>query len=146
MGLPRISEVGKLWKDPELKYISTGKAVCDLGIVFNKRTKTENGGWQDAGSLFVRGTLWDKYAENAAETLSKGDQVLVTGELHMREYEKNDGTKGQSLELKIYEIGPALKWNPAKIARADRLSQSSGPADDPWASNPPLTSDEEPPF
>lgn len=133
--LPKITEVAKLWADPEIRWTSTGKAVATIPLVFSKRTKTENGGWKDAGSLFVRGTLWDDYAQNAVDTLSKGDSVLVTGELMQREYEK-DGQKRQSLELRIYDIGPALKWGPAKISRAERSSKTGGmPADDPWASD-----------
>ena len=146
MALPKITEVGKLFADPEIRWTATGKAVATIPIVFSKRTKTEAGGWQDAGTLFIRGTLWDQYAQNAVDSLSKGDSVLVTGEIFEREWEDKEGNKRKTLELKIYDIGPALKWNPAKISRADRSSQSAGPVDDPWASNPPLDSEDSPPF
>jgi single-strand DNA-binding protein len=141
MGLPRISEVGKLWADPTIRYTAQGKAVTTVPLVFSKRKKDDTTGkWEDAGTLFVRGTLWEQYAEHAANSLTKGDTVLVTGELEQREYEK-DGEKRQSLELRIYDIGPALKWAPVNIQRADRSSQSGPPADDPWSS-----SDDQAPF
>lgn len=134
--LPKISEVGRLWDDPTIRWTPSGKAVVTVPLVFSKRKKTESGSWEDVGSLFVRGTLWDQYAQNVADSLSKGDSVLVSGELAEREYEK-DGEKRKSLELKIFDIGPTLKWGPVKIARAERSSGESwsSASDDPWASD-----------
>jgi single-strand DNA-binding protein len=136
MSLPRIQEVGRLWNDVELRYTSTGKAVCNLPIVFSKRVKDrETGEWRDAGSLFVKGTAWEKLAEHCAESLSKGDEIFVSGELSMREYDRKDGSKGQSLELQVYEVGPSLRWNPAKLSRATRSGETSSTpqVDDPWS-------------
>lgn len=149
MGLPRINgEVARLWKAPELRFTPAGKAVCELPLVFNKRKQDADGTWQDAGSMFVRGTVWDKAAEHCAEGLYKGDDVIVTGELSVREFERKDGSKGQSVELRVYEIGASMKWNAVKIVRAERSSgggrPSSAPTDDPWGDVPPPT--EEPPF
>jgi single-strand DNA-binding protein len=146
--LPKISEVGKLWAEPELRFTPGGKAVCSIPLVFSKSKKTENGGWVDDGTFWVRGTVWDTQAENCAETLSKGDKVLVIGELCEREYEdKKTGEKRKSLDLKIFDIGPSLKFNPAKISRAERGSQQQGAqANDPWGSAPATDSDEEIPF
>jgi single-strand DNA-binding protein len=139
--LPKIAEVGKLWADPELRYTPAGKAVCTLPLVFSKSKKTENGGWTDDGTFWVRGTVWDTQAENCAEALSKGDKVLVIGELAEDEYEdKKTGEKRKSIKLKVFDIGPSLKFNSAKISRADRGSQTEAPAADPWAS------DEQAPF
>jgi single-strand DNA-binding protein len=133
--LPKIAEVGKLWADPELRYTPAGKAVCSLPLVFSKSKKTDNGGWVDDGTFWVRGTVWDTQAENCAEALSKGDKVLVIGELCEREYEdKKTGEKRKSMDLKVFDIGPSLKFNSATISRAERLSKQGAPADDPWAS------------
>jgi single-strand DNA-binding protein len=134
--LPKIAEVGKLWAEVELRYTPAGKAVATLPLVFSKSKKTDNGGWVDDGTFWVRGTVWDTQAENCAETLSKGDKVLVIGELCEREYEdKKTGEKRKSMDLKIFDVGPSLKFNSAKISRADRLSQAEAPASDPWASD-----------
>lgn len=145
MGLPRINgEVAKLWKDPELKYVPSGKAVCELPLVFNKRRKNQDGTWEDAGSMFVRATAWEGMAENCANTFSKGDNVIVSGELSVREYDRKDGSgKGQSIELRVYEIGPSLRWSEAKIQRIERRSDdTSGGSDDPWSNT--ATADEAP--
>lgn len=138
--LPRIAEVGRLWKDPEIRYTPQGKAVCTLPLVFSKRKKGDDGKWVDDASLFVRGTVWDQQAEHAANSLSKGDNVFVTGELFQREYDDKEGQKRQSLELRVYEVGPSMKWNDVEVRRVERSSQSGAPADDPWAN----TADEAP--
>jgi single-strand DNA-binding protein len=145
MSLPRINgEVARLTQDPELRFTAGGKAVVTVNLAFNKRRKNEQTGkWEDAGSMFLRGTAWEQFAENIAESLSKSDDVIVSGELSMREYERKDGTKGQSLELAIFAIGPNLKTASAKVNRADRRSGSGAPADDQWGSAP---ASEEPPF
>jgi single-strand DNA-binding protein len=148
--LPKVAEVGKLWKDPELRFTPAGKAVCDIPLVFSKRKKTDAGGYVDAGTFWVHGTVWDQCAENCAETLAKGDQVIVMGELYEDEYtDKKTNEKRKSVKLRIYDIGPILKWNSAKINRAERSSRDDTPPDeDPWASAPApsLDSGEEPPF
>jgi single-strand DNA-binding protein len=132
--LPKINEVGKLWDSPELRFTPTGKAVCTLPLVFSKSKKTDNGGWTTEGEFWVRGTVWDKQAENCAESLEKGDRIFVTGELVERKYTDREGNERKVLDLKVFEVGPSLKNFPVKISRAERASQSGGmPAEDPWA-------------
>lgn len=133
MGLPRVTEVAKLWKDPELRYTPSGKAVCELPLLFVKRARNDAGQWEDVAQMWVRGTVWDRAAEHAAESLSKGDEVLVSGELSTREFERKGGSKGTSVEMRVFEIGPSLRWGPAKVSRAERSSQSKPQgSDDPW--------------
>jgi single-strand DNA-binding protein len=149
MSLPKIQgETARLWDDPQLRFTKGGKAACSLPLVFNKRKKNQDGEWEDAGSVFVRGTAWDQLGENCAESLAKGDEVIVTGELSVREFERNDGSKGQSLELNVYAIGPSLRFNTVKVNRVERGSskpQASGTPDgDPWPTAP--ANDEQAPF
>jgi single-strand DNA-binding protein len=139
--LPKIAEVGRLTADPEIRYTSGGKAVATVNLVFSNRKKTDAGGWVDDGVLFLRGTLWESYAENVANSLVKGDQVLVSGQIFQRDWETKDGQKRTNIELKIFDIGPVMKWNEVKIQRAERSSQQ--PADDPWTTG---GIDEQPPF
>lgn len=141
MSLPKIQgETARLWAEPELRYSPQGKAVCSVPLVFSKRKKNTQGVWEDAGSMFVRGTAWEQLGENCAESLTKGDEVIVTGELSVREFERNDGSKGQSLELNVYAIGPSLRFNTVKVNRVERGTakpQGSGsPAGDPWPTAP----------
>jgi len=142
MGLPRVSgEIARLWDEPELRFTPQGKAVCSVPLVFNKRKKAADGTWQDAGSMFVRGTAWEQMGENCAETLSKSDEVVVSGELSVREFERSDGSKGQSIELNIWAIGPNLARATARVNKVERgggevgnrqPAYAAGSSQDPW--------------
>jgi single-strand DNA-binding protein len=120
--------------------------------VFNKRRKLPDGTWEDGGSLFVRATVWDQMAEHCAECLDKGHDVIVSGELSQREYEKSDGSKGQSLDLRIDDLGPSMRNATVKVNKVSRSSDggfggsSSAAADDPWGSAPASGDSEMPPF
>lgn len=143
MSLPKIHDTARLWGDVELRFTPGGKAVATVPLVFNKRTKNSSTGeWEDSGSLFVRGTAWEQLAENCAESLVKGTEVLVSGELSQREYERTDGTKGTSLELNIYSIGPALNRATAKLTKNGNgvggAASAKPPASAPAAEDPPF--------
>ena len=156
MGLPRINgEVGRLWADPELRFTPAGKAVASVPLVFKKSKKDADGVWQDVGEMWVRGTAWDQLGENVVESLSKSDEVIVSGELSVREFERSDGSKGQSVELNIWAIGPNLARATAKVNKTSRgdggnrqPAYSGGPSSDPWGAGPdtPSTDDSLPPF
>jgi single-strand DNA-binding protein len=147
VNLPKIQgETARLYAEPELRFTQGGKAVCSLPLVFSKRKKNDQGVWEEAGSMFVRGTAWDQLGEHAGESLAKGDEVIVTGELSVREFERKDGSKGQSVELNVYAVGPSLRWGPAKLQRAERGSASSSAGADPWAGTPAATEDDSAPF
>lgn len=107
--LPVMSGEMRLARDPELKFTQNGKAVCNLVLVANDRRRNDNGVYEDSETLFIRGAVWEKTAENCAESLVKGDLVVVTGKPHIREYEA-EGQKRQSIEMKIIEIGPSLRF------------------------------------
>lgn len=127
MSLPRVQgELARLTKDVEIRYTPAGKAVATVDLAFNKRTKDrETGEWQDAGTMFVRGTAWEQLGENCMNSLSKGDEVIVSGELSVREYERKEGGTGYSVELNIYAIGPNLRTCTAKVSRATREGSES---------------------
>lgn len=137
MALPKINETARLAAPPELRYTNNGRAVCSLRLVFSKRKlNRQTNQWEDAGELWVNGTAWEQLGENIAESgLDKGSEVLVSGELSQREYERKDGSKGTSLELNIYAIGPSLRSATATVNKASRGGQGgpSGQQDDPWA-------------
>lgn len=127
MGLPRVQgELARLTKDVEIKFTPSGKAVATVDLAFNKRTKDrDTGEWQDAGTMFVRGTAWEQLGENCMESLSRGDEVIVSGELSVREYDRKEGGKGHSVELNIYAIGPNLRGATVKVKRATREGAGS---------------------
>lgn len=137
--LPSVTIDGRLVADPELRFTAGGKAVCSMRVAASDSKKDDAGNWQTTEQVFIGVSLWENEAEAAAEAFQKGDQVLVTGRLYEREYDKNDGTKGRSLELKFPTVAKKVS-----APRADRSSTRPAPADDPWASVAPRA--DEPPF
>ena len=89
--------VGNLTRDPELRHTPSGTAVTTLRIAVNDRVKRGEE-WQDAAYYFDV-TVWGRTAENCAQYLAKGRPVAVQGKLTWREWDAQDGTKRQSVEV-----------------------------------------------
>lgn len=124
MGLPTVTGTGTLTADPELRFVTSGKAVVSVNIAHNERYK-KDGEWVDGGTTFLRGSVWGDYAENVAESLSKGTQVTYTGTLKQREYETREGEKRTVFELGINEIGPTLRFATAQVLKAALVKPGS---------------------
>ena len=147
-GETALTIVGNLSADPELRFTQGGAAVASFTVAstprrFDKAAKE----WKDGEALFLRCSAWRQLAENVAESLSKGDRVVVTGTLNQRSYETREGEKRTVIELQVEEIGPSLRFASAKVLRSERGSRSAaarGGGDDPWAAG--NGGQDEPPF
>jgi single-strand DNA-binding protein len=89
--------VGNLTRDPELRHTPSGTAVTTLRIAVNDRVKRGEE-WTDAAYYFDV-TVWGRTAENCAQYLAKGRPVGVQGKLTWREWDAQDGTKRQAVEV-----------------------------------------------
>ena len=67
--------------------------------------------------MFLNCSVWRQAAENAAESLSKGMRVVVTGRLKSRSYETREGEKRTVFEVDVDEVGPSLRYATAKVTR-----------------------------
>ena len=94
----RVVLVGNLTKDPELRHTPSGTAVCKLRLAVNTRQKDAQGNWGDKPNYFDV-TVWGNQGESCAQFLSKGRPVGVDGRLDWREWEAQDGTKRQAVEI-----------------------------------------------
>jgi single-strand DNA-binding protein len=122
-----ITVVGNLTNDPELRFTPSGAAVAGFTVASTPRTlDRESGQWKDGDPLFLRCSVWRQYAENVAESLTKGMQVIVQGRLKQRSYETREGEKRTVVELDVDEIGPCLKFATAKVSKASRGSGGGG--------------------
>ena len=143
-GETNITVIGNLTDDPELKFTPSGAAVANFTVASTPRTfDRQTNEWKDGDALFLRCAAWRQLAENVAESLTKGQRVIVTGALRVRQYERQDGSKGTSVELNVDEVGPSLRFATAKTTKATRSSTSGGgygggggSTPDPWASGP----------
>ena len=98
-----LTLVGNLTRDPEVKYLQNGTAVCELGLAINEKTKNASGEWVES-AIFVDVTCWQKDAENAAKYLSKGSSILVDGRLKMDTWTDRTGGEKRS-KLKVTANG-----------------------------------------
>lgn len=93
----RVVLLGNVTRDPELRYISSGTAVTDIGLAVNDRRKNASGEWVEE-TTFVDVTLWGRTAEVAGEYVTKGSPILIEGRLKLDTWEK-DGKKNSKLRV-----------------------------------------------
>ena len=94
----RVTITGNLTKDPELRHLDSGTAVCKMRVAVNSRRKDSSGEWVDKPNYFDV-TVWGAQGENCSTYLSKGRPVAVDGRLEWREWESKEGGKRQSVEI-----------------------------------------------
>lgn len=155
-----ITIVGNLTSDPELRFTPSGQAVANFTVASTSRMlDRQTNEWRDGDTTFIRCSVWRQYAENVAESLTKGTRVVVTGRLKVRQYETREGGKGTSVECDVDEVGPVLRYATAKVNKVSRsegfrqggegLSRRDQPrSSDPWSSQQSgsFADDQPPPF
>jgi single-strand DNA-binding protein len=95
----RVVMTGNLTRDPELRNLPSGMAVCSLRIACNTRRKNNSTGeWEDKPNYFDV-TVWGAQGENCAKFLSKGRPIALDGRLEWREWETQDGQKRQAVDI-----------------------------------------------
>ena len=97
----RIILLGRLTKDPEVRYTNTGKVVAMFVLAVN-RPFTDANGQRDAD--FINVVIWGKQAETVGNNVTKGQRLLVEGRLQIRSYDANDGTKKYVTEVVAYNF------------------------------------------
>jgi len=105
----RVTLVGNLTRDPELKQLPSGTAVCSLRLAVNDSVKDRDSGeWRDQPNYFDI-DVFGSSAENCSKYLSKGRQVAVDGRLRWREWTDKEGGKRQTVSVAadtVQFIGP----------------------------------------
>jgi single-strand DNA-binding protein len=94
----RVVLVGNLTRDPELRHTPGGTPVCSLRVAVNDRKRDESGNWVDAPNYFSV-SVFGNQAENCAQYLSKGRPVGIDGKLRWREWQAQDGSKREAVEV-----------------------------------------------
>jgi single-strand DNA-binding protein len=135
----RVVLVGNLTRDPELRHTGGGTPVCSLRIAVNTRRKDQaSGEWTDKPNYFDI-TVWGNQAESCNQYLSKGRPVAIDGRLEWREWEAQDGTKRQAVEVVAESVqflggrdsaGEGNQFVPAGVTTGSDADFSASPADD----------------
>lgn len=100
---------GNIGSDPKRRVTTSGKVVADANVAVETRN----------GTMWIRVTAWDDGAEYLADNFKKGSRIHVVGPMSLREFDRADGTKGQSVEVTAWEMntGPARDSAPAEDRR-----------------------------
>ncbi len=125
----QLTITGNLTRDPELRSLQSGTAVCNIRIAHNDRRKV-NGEWTDVAQYFDV-TIWSGMGEWIANNLAKGAKVVVAGRLNWREYEDKDGNKRQAVDITANSVVPVPK-NGTTAPPAEDVQSASADEDIPF--------------
>ena len=101
-GVNKVILVGNLGKDPEVRYVQSGNAVCTLRLAVSERRK-EGDQWKDH-TEWMDVVTFGKTAENAGQYLQKGRQVYVEGRLQTRQFKDKEGVEKWRTEVVANQV------------------------------------------
>ena len=83
--------IGRLTRDPELRYTSSNRAVCQFTVAIDRPFTNQTSGQREAD--FINVVVWDRTAENVGKYMAKGRLIAVEGRIQTRNYDNNEGRK-----------------------------------------------------
>ena len=102
--LNRCDFIGRLGKDPEIRYTPNGTAVANFSIAVGEKWKDKNTGEQKEKTEWIRVVAFGKLAEICGEYLEKGKQIYLSGKLQTREWDDKEGNKRYTTEIVANQI------------------------------------------
>ena len=102
-GLNKVTLIGNLGRDPELRYTANGQAVANFTLATTESFSKRDGG-RDEKTEWHRIVAWGKLAEICGEYMAKGRQIYVEGRIQTREWEDKDGNKRQTTEVVAQQV------------------------------------------
>lgn len=120
--LNRIILIGRLTRDPELRYVPSGQPVASFTLAVDRPFVNQQG---ERGTDFIDVVAWRRLAEQVTQHLSKGRLVAVEGRLQIRSYETQDGQKRKVAEV----VADGVRF-------LDRKAAAPGAAPEPAAAAP----------
>ena len=122
----QVNTVGNLTADPELKFSKAGMPWARFTVAVTPREKNrDTGQWEDGETLFLACTAFRGLAENIADSLSKGMQVMISGKMKLRAYTTQDGRSGVSHDVMVDACGPSLERAKAQVTKVQSNAQAS---------------------
>ena len=122
-----VTVSGNLTRDPELRNLPSGQAVCSLRIAHNDRVKDASGQWADRPAYFDV-TIWSGLGEWMGRNLHKGQKVVVSGRLKWREWDAADGGKRQAVDINADSVVPVVRDNANGARAANTYARSDVPS------------------
>jgi single-strand DNA-binding protein len=130
--------VGNLTADPELRHTASGLPVAGFTIASTPRVfNRERNEFVDGEPLFLRCSLWRQAGENAAQSLTRGTRVIVTGRLRQRTFDDKEGQRRTTVEIDVEDVAVSLTYATAQVTKTHRTTQTPAAA-------PPAEQDRDP--
>ncbi len=99
ISLNRVTLVGRLGQDPEIRYLENGVAVGRFSLATSERYRDKDGNWQDTPTEWHNVVVWRQLAERAEKELKKGMSVYVEGQINYRTYDDKDGVQKKLTDI-----------------------------------------------
>ena len=141
----RLTIIGNLTNDPELRTTQSGDNVCSFGVAVNRRSRRDAQGNQQEQVDYFRVSAWRQLGENCAKYLSKGRKVAVVGPVSVHTYQANDGTTRASMDIVATDV-EFLSSRSDDAAGAPVVSAAPIPAAEPQAAGFTAVETDELPF
>jgi single-strand DNA-binding protein len=141
--LPQVSVEGRIVADPELRFAPSGVAVGRFRVAASSRKKNDNDEWVDDKTLWLSCTCFKQLAENVAESVVKGDLVVVNGRLQTDEWETQDGEKRSQIVCIADSVAVSVRFRTIRHGESSGAQRAKSRDDqDPWSTG----GSDEPPF
>jgi len=135
----KVVLIGRLTRDPELRYTGSNTAVATFSLAVNRNFTNQQG---EREADFINIVVWRKQAENVKNYLSQGSQVAIEGRIQTRSYDDNNGQKRYVTEVVADNVEFLSSKNSSNSSNGGSNSQSSepspydfGPAPEPKGTN-----------
>lgn len=124
-----VTVVGHVASDPTLRATSSGVKVASFRLASTERRYDKGLGlWRDGDTTFFSVSCWRAAAENVADSVQKGQPVVVHGRLRSRTYDDKDGVSRTSLEVEASTVGHDLTRGVARFTKATGTTREELPA------------------
>ncbi|WP_156252539.1 single-stranded DNA-binding protein [Pseudactinotalea terrae] len=135
MSETEVTVRGHLGHNPELQKSAAGKSWLRLRVATNRRLRTAEG-WANGPTSWYEVRVFGAFAQNVAESLRKGDRVVVQGPLDIDEYVDDKGLPHRTAIIRANALGPDLSGATARVAKVYR--NEAGEIVQPPAPEPPV--------
>ena len=138
----KVIIIGNLGKDPEVRYMPSGSAICNITVATSRQWKDKTSGERQEETEWHRITFFDRMAEIAGEYLKKGKPVYVEGRLKTRKYTDKDGVEKYATDIVATEMQllGSREGGGGGTGGGDDMGSGSGSGSAPQRSAPPQRS------
>ncbi len=108
-----------------MRFTPSGQATATFGVAVNRVWTDRQSQERKEATSFLDVVCWGQLAENAAQSLTRGTRVVVSGRLDQRSWENQEGEKRSKIEITADEVSPSLRWATVEITKNERRSPDS---------------------